>query len=197
MRGIFHSRTRTLDLPEALRETAQIADVELLVGEAQHAVLGRAPAGSGQTAARLPASRRCRERLRRGPRRSVRWTACVCFPNCHLQAIWNSVSGPGSNPNPVMCVLHRRAGIASGERARNCRCCGFPCHCERSESDLEPVGHYNQDCRVASLLAMTGYLKIDDSLDCPGTAGCCASPPGAAVAAGGFGQRRTSWQRSQ
>jgi hypothetical protein len=37
---------------------------------------------------------------------------------------------------------------------------GFPCHCERSEAISIEGAHYDGDCRVASLLAMTGEPAI-------------------------------------
>jgi hypothetical protein len=41
----------------------------------------------------------------------------------------------------------------------------FACHCERERSNLHPVTYRDGDCRVASLLAMTGNLTAMGSTD--------------------------------
>ena len=55
------------------------------------------------------------------------------------------------------------------------RCVGFSCHCDPGEcqanaggSNLHLVMHCDEDCRVASLLAMTGNPNCPPSPDCPG-----------------------------
>ena len=67
----------SLDLAEALGECAQVADVELLIREAQHAVPAERQQDLGELRSRRAAPRRCHAQSRRGPRRSVQWSARV------------------------------------------------------------------------------------------------------------------------